>query len=307
MIARLYGSLTALVLTIISWFSWNRLAVAGDSLVEVAFTGIAIFLLINGVVPAVTCFLSKVHSWRPDPELHLGFVGTIRWFLREWASAVILFAAAMPLHRLLMGSDTVSPLTQHRTPVLLVHGYLCNRGFWWWIRRHLQTRGYTVATVNLEPPFADIADFVEQLRQRIDAVRQETGAATVYLVGHSMGGLVIRGYIKRHGTRSVGRVITLGTPHRGTRLASLGLGRNARSMRPNSDWLKASSIKAPPVPILSIWSARDNFVLPQDSGRLTGAREVILKDVGHLSMAFSIEVVDAIDRELTVIDQRATG
>ena len=39
---------------------------------------------------------------------------------------------------------------------------------------------------------------------------------TVSLIGHSMGGLIIAGYIQRHSGRYVDKVVTLGTPFRGS-------------------------------------------------------------------------------------------
>ncbi|MCY4399367.1 MAG: alpha/beta hydrolase [Gemmatimonadetes bacterium] len=46
---------------------------------------------------------------------------------------------------------------------------------------------------------------------------------TVNLVGHSMGGLVIAGYIERHGGRYVNKVVTLASPFQGSHEAILKL------------------------------------------------------------------------------------
>ena len=63
------------------------------------------------------------------------------------------------------------------------------------------------------------------LETSINAVRQLTGQATVNLLGHSFGGIVIRAYVQGAATDSSGTIIpfqnnvagvmTLGTPHRG--------------------------------------------------------------------------------------------
>lgn len=51
----------------------------------------------------------------------------------------------------------------------------------------------------------------------IDRARARSGSAKVVLVGHSMGGLVSRSYIQSSAYRNdVDRLITLGTPHRGS-------------------------------------------------------------------------------------------
>ncbi len=51
----------------------------------------------------------------------------------------------------------------------------------------------------------------------IDRAKKATGADKVILIGHSMGGLVARSYIQSSAYRNdVDRLITLGTPHRGS-------------------------------------------------------------------------------------------
>jgi triacylglycerol esterase/lipase EstA (alpha/beta hydrolase family) len=47
--------------------------------------------------------------------------------------------------------------------------------------------------------FNDIDGYVEPLSRRIDEVCAAAGAEQVILVGHSMGGLVSRAYLRRHG------------------------------------------------------------------------------------------------------------
>ena len=49
------------------------------------------------------------------------------------------------------------------------------------------------------------------------------GNPTVNLIGHSMGGLLIAGYIERHGDALVNKVVTLATPFRGSLEAVLKL------------------------------------------------------------------------------------
>ena len=91
-----------------------------------------------------------------------------------------------------MAPDALRRQASRRTPVLLIHGYLCNRGLWWWLRRGLEAHGVTTATVNLEPPLGGIEDLADSLHARIQALRSETGGDRIVLIGHSMGGLVAR-------------------------------------------------------------------------------------------------------------------
>ncbi len=87
------------------------------------------------------------------------------------------------------------------------------------------------------------------------------------------------------------RIVTLGSPHQGTRLARLGLGRNAQQMCIDSPWLAALGLPAAvPLPpgSASIFSFHDNYVFPQQAcSALEGAANVAVGGVSHLGMAFS--------------------
>ena len=174
-----------------------------------------------------------------------------------------------PFERWWMGAEAVGPLAAGRAPILLVHGYLCNRGLWWWLRRRFARADIVVATINLEPPLAGIDRLAAQLGERIEALLAETGAETVMLVTHSMGGLAARAYLRRHGAAHVARI---GDARRATprhAIARLGLGRNAREMEPNSEWLRSLNAEPPPsIPVANLWSLEDEIVDPPDASRL---------------------------------------
>ena len=225
---------------------------------------------------------------------------------RTWRCAFIetlaLFAAFVviqPFERWWMGAERIGPFGAGRTPILLVHGYLCNRGLWWWLRRRLRARGYVVATINLEPPLAGIDRFAAQLGARIEALLAETGAETVILVTHSMGALAARAYLRRHGAAHVARLVTLAAPHHGTRCARLSLGRNAREMEPSSEWLRTLNAEPPAsIPVAIVWSRDDEIVDPPDASRLANAREIVLNGIGHMAMVFSPTVLGCVEAEL---------
>jgi pimeloyl-ACP methyl ester carboxylesterase len=68
---------------------------------------------------------------------------------------------------------------------------------------------------------AHLADFVEEVIDRTKLLRNYHAAGyakapKVNLVGHSMGGLVIAGYLERHGAGKVGKVASLASPFRGS-------------------------------------------------------------------------------------------
>lgn len=212
----------------------------------------------------------------------------------EWLAFLALYCLVMPFETWWMRG---APRRAGAPVMVLVHGYLCNRAVWWWQARHLRRAGIDVATLTLEPPLGDIEDFADQLHGYIEDLHR-AGTGQVTLVGHSMGGLVARAYLRRYGATRVSRLVTLGTPHHGTRWAPLGLGIDCRQMVPGNPWLALLNAAAPPpLPVLSLWSARDAIVLPPSSSHWGGAREIVLPATGHLSMAFSRRVLGVLQAE----------
>jgi len=63
---------------------------------------------------------------------------------------------------------------------------------------------------------ASIAKQGYGLKLVIDAVKVKTGAKKVILVGHSMGGLAIREYLRSYYNNDIAKVVTIGTPHLGS-------------------------------------------------------------------------------------------
>jgi hypothetical protein len=59
------------------------------------------------------------------------------------------------------------------------------------------------------------------LKLAISAIKAKTGAKKVILVGHSMGGLAIREYLRSYSVNDVAKVVTIGTPHLGSKAAEI--------------------------------------------------------------------------------------
>jgi triacylglycerol esterase/lipase EstA (alpha/beta hydrolase family) len=179
-------------------------------------------------------------------------------------------------------------------PVLLLHGVGCNAAVWTSMRRYLDAEGLgPVYALSYGPPFAPIETFAPQVADKIAQIEKDTGARKVVIVGHSMGGLVARSYLRRYGGAHVRRLVTIGTPHEGSRHAHLMSGSSIADMRPGSDYLAA--LRRPHdneagVPIVSLWSWHDSMVTPQTSSRLPGADNIVLSGVAHNAMLGDAEV-----------------
>jgi pimeloyl-ACP methyl ester carboxylesterase len=214
--------------------------------------------------------------------------GWTRLLRHEYWAMLRLYVLYHPFEWLLNRRGPVRP--DASPPVLCVHGYVCNGGYWTGLKPVLAGAGFNnVYTINMDPTFGSIEDFARQVAARVETILRETGAEQVAIIGHSMGGLVARCYVQRHGgAERVSRIITLGTPHHGTVVAKGGPGIDARQMEPRSEWLAELNAEAPvPVPITSIWTAHDNIIAPQDSSVLPHAENIRLHGIGHLELAYS--------------------
>ena len=197
--------------------------------------------------------------------------------------------------------------SSHKTAILLVHGYGCNSGFWWWLLPRLQAAGHPVDAVSLEPLFGDIDGYAEQISRAVNCLQALTGQP-VLLVGHSMGGLACLAYLRRYGEDHIGKLITLGSPLRGTETAQLlpgGLSRNVDQMRCGSPWLKElwQFFDEWPlqIPLVCFYSQEDPMILPVDCATLAEAESRRLTDHGHLHMGYSDKVLRALLQEAQVL------
>jgi pimeloyl-ACP methyl ester carboxylesterase len=191
------------------------------------------------------------------------------------------------------------------TPVLLVHGFGHNRSGWFVLNQHLRDAGFTsVHTWNYDPWRHDVPELAEMLSDRIEMLCALTGAERINIVGHSLGGILLRWYVQElGGDRRVQTAVTVASPHQGTRLATFIPGRRGRiatELAPRSWLLRRLEQTAHPSPVrwVAFYSNLDFFVQPASSAMITDpglhATNVFVKDVGHLSIMLSARVASGI-------------
>jgi triacylglycerol lipase len=213
-----------------------------------------------------------------------------------------------PAVRALFAADPLAA----RIPVVLVHGLVDNRSVFTVMRRALRRRGFAqVCTWNYSPLQRDVESAAEALGRHIERVCLETGHERVHVVGHSLGGLVARYLVQRlGGDGRVESLVTLGTPHAGTRWAHVLPTPLVRQLRPGSPLIRelAGPARGCRTRITAVYSDLDQMVVPSASGRCDHpdlqARNVLFRGVGHMSLPIHRGVVDEVAATLAGLRSR---
>jgi pimeloyl-ACP methyl ester carboxylesterase len=211
-----------------------------------------------------------------------------------------------PTHRGLIVGDVEAA----GTPIVLVHGVVDNRSVFTVLRRGLRRRGFDqVSALNFSMFTDDVRDVAARLADSVEAICEQTGYERLHLVGHSMGGLVVRYYVQRlGGDARVHTAVTLGAPHAGTYTARWVPHRVARQLRPGSDLIAELAEPAPGcrTRFLAFWSDHDEVVVPGSSACIDhpdlDVRNVLVRGVGHIAMPIDGRVVHEIGATLAHLD-----
>lgn len=273
--------------------------------------GIAALLLFRLSITANNFFL----AWRfrsDTPHRHrIGVREAILLFLGEFRATMTVSSWHMPF----LGFSCRTAKRSESLPVLLIHGYGCNSGYWHAMSKVLLDANITHCAIDLEPVIGGIDDYVPAIHQAIERLCDETGSDRIVIVAHSMGGLVTRAYLRVHGPKRIAKVITLGTPHHGTVLAHFGVGLNTQQMRWTvseqegvaSEWLRGLAASENPAIyrlFVSIYSHHDNIISPQTSSHLAGAKNIEFHAIGHVALALTPAVQAMVIREVRDVSQQ---
>jgi triacylglycerol esterase/lipase EstA (alpha/beta hydrolase family) len=192
-----------------------------------------------------------------------------------------------------------------RTPVLLVHGYAGTEHMWHPLRAALADAGFDHVTALRYNTFrADIRSVADWLVDQADRTMNACGTRGVHLVGHSMGGLIVRAAVQTRGLGDRARTaITLATPHHGTPYARFVPGPCARQMHPGSAFLRelAAGARSGPTRWVDIEAVADRVVSPTADRWSPGSVRV---PAGHRSITRHPDAVALIVDELVRVEDR---
>ena len=152
-------------------------------------------------------------------------------------------------------------------------------------------RQATDRALNYSPLTCDIRAAAELLGRRIEEICERTGAQQIDVVGHSLGGLIARYYVQRlGGDTRVRTLVTLGTPHSGTRVAPW---RTRTHRAPDAPRLTGARGAHPAAPdcrthFVSFWSDLDHVMDPLETACIDHpdltAQNVRVTGIGHLAL-----------------------
>jgi triacylglycerol lipase len=213
-----------------------------------------------------------------------------RYLLIGAASVVLVLLIVLGI-RLFANRDDdngVRPNQALPGTVLLVPGYGGSRTALEQLAARLAAAGRATQVLTL--PGDGTGDLLAQVATLDAAVRSalNAGAPSVDVIGYSAGGVVTRLWVARDDGASVARrVVTLGSPLHGAKIAGLGaaLAPDAcptacRQLAPGSDLLDSIDKPLPAgLPWLSIWTTDDETVQPPSSAREEGAINLPLQSI----------------------------
>jgi len=200
-------------------------------------------------------------------------------------------------------------------PVLLLYGVFATRRTMEVLERRLRRDGYCVFSLDLGAPgrvfdTRGIDDLAELVREKVERMfSRHRGMGPLTIVGHSKGGLIGAYYVKRlGGDRRTRALVTLGTPHNGTKstwaaLPMAVLDRSILQMLPGSRFVRRLLSGPWPagVRFTSIYSRRDRLTIhPAAVVEPRGSRAVrnVEVDCSHRGFLVRKTVYEAILREL---------
>lgn len=228
--------------------------------------------------------------------------------------AMFFLAVTYPL-RLLHDASPARSKKMGQTPVILVHGYGGVSANFLWMQWQLKRRGWhNVYAVSYTPPTINARKLSQQVTDHVNRILEATGAEKAHLVCHSMGGPLTRYALINLGLAGkVDKVITLGSPHQGTRVANLFMARGAaaqlRYKSPFIQELAAAGETPGGAQFYSIYSNMDNFILPANAAVLGGnARNIHIPRLGHISLLYSPTVLAEVEKCLQdVVQEEVTA
>ena len=183
------------------------------------------------------------------------------------------------------GRRSEPPLAGGRA-VVMIHGFMAAAPVFDPLRRRLASE---LGWASMAFGYPSYGSFEATAQRLADALDRHVPASTeLILVGHSLGGMLARWYVHElGGAERVSRVVTISTPHQGTRVARLapfGLGAAIRPGSPVISRLEAA--RGGPVHY-AFAGAEDATVPPESALGCHADFHHVIEAVGHNGILYA--------------------
>jgi triacylglycerol lipase len=207
-----------------------------------------------------------------------------------------IFATAVSCH--------TQPAKPRYERVVLVHGILEDGKAFDPLKSRLERHGIQCLVPKLKPN--DGRNGLESLAAdlKTDIERKFGTEERFAVVAFSMGGLVSRHYLQAlGGAERCDALITVSSPHHGTKAAHVFPGKGARQMQPGSDFLRQleeTESTLGEMPVVSYRTPMDLIILPTASSVWARAENRSYKVPLHPLMLHTKSVLDDIESHLII-------
>ncbi len=193
-------------------------------------------------------------------------------FLLPW-----LLIGCAPLEPQVIPPATDLQLPAPERPVLLLPGWFGGSLELSPLKERLVRDGWPedwVLALDFEDSVGSNLDHAREAEEAMDSLLGRTGAESLDVVAHSMGGLALWVLLQEKGDiLPIRRVVFLGSPLQGTLVAHLAWGEGGEEMRPGSEFLERLEAGARPghwVEAVTLRTPLDMTVVPNSGGTLPG-------------------------------------
>ncbi len=190
-----------------------------------------------------------------------------------------------------------------RNPAVLIHGYNENNGTMSYLKRSLNVKYGFFNTFFIEYgiPFTfNYEKIREKFSVQIIRLLDQLENTRVDFICHSMGGLMLLEFLSSHKEykSSVSRIILLGTPLKGSKLAVFNRNSVAYNLRPDSGLVNSLDYgHLEDVCIYSIYSTFDELVLPYQSSKLpdhSNFFNIEFDSIGHMGLLMANRIISKV-------------